>query len=212
MDNLNRLIEKFYQERDWEIKSLNITYLRDTNPANWTANPFAPDRWNCTRVLWQPDSDRLVMSCAATTRPGVSAVDNPMNANGTFCIKHDYLHKNCWEIGRHITRSSNQKALVQCDTLVGTRDSNKDYMLAGDYQYTDANGVNQHTTNNQPVDFAPDRINGYSFGCLVGAYPVTHYTTFMPALINSGLKLFNTGIIYSETWAKFVDRMRYVKS
>ena len=210
MSILNKLIEKYYVEQDWQIQKLNITYLRDCNPDTWKPNSFAPDRWNCTRVLWAPGDRDLIMSCAATTRPGVRAVDRPMNAGGTFSILHNHLHKACWELGKHVTRSSNQSALVQCDTIIGTRDSNKDYMISSDRQFDDAGGVNQHTTNNEAVTYKPDSIGGYSYGCLVGAYPITHYKTFMPALKDSGLKLFNTGIIYKDAWAEFVARQSVI--
>jgi hypothetical protein len=206
MPNLNRLIEQYYREKGWEIQPINITYLRDCEPVNWKPNTFAPDRWNCTRALWKPDSDNLIVSCTATTRPGVRAVDRPMNAGGTFSILHNHLHIGCWELGRHVTRSSNQLALVQCDTIIGTRDGNKDYMITGDRQFSDAGGVNQHTTSNEASSSAPANIGGYSYGCLVGAYPSTHYQTFMPALKASRLKKFNTGIIYKDAWSEFVAR------
>lgn len=206
MANLNQLIEKYYQEKGWAIQKINITYLRDTNPDTWNGNKFAHDRWNCTRALWQPGADDLIMSCAATTRPGVRAVDRPMNAGGTFSILHNHLHIGCWELGRHVTKSSNQSALVQCDTIIGTRDDNKDYMITGDKQFLDAGGVNQHTTNNEAVNFKPYTVGGYSYGCLVGAYPVTHYKVFMPALRDSGLKTFNTGIIFKDSWSEFLAR------
>lgn len=206
MPNLNRLIEQYYRKKNWQIQKINITYLRDTNPDDWSGRNFTPDRWNCTRALWAPGNDKLIMSALATTRPGVKAVNNPMNAGGTFSILHNHLHINCWELGRHVTRSSNQLALVQCDTIIGTRDGNRDYMITGDKQFNDAGGVNQHTTNNAALDYAPERVGGYSYGCLVGAYPVTHYQTFIPALQASGLKTFNTGIIYKDSWAEFIAK------
>jgi hypothetical protein len=206
MPNLNRLIEQYYQEKGWEIQPINITYLRDTNPDDWSGNSFAPDRWNCTRALWQPGDDDLIMSCAATTRPGVRAVDRPMNAGGTFSILHNHLHIGCWELGRHVTKSSNQLALEQCDTIIGTRDGNKDYMITGDRQFSDAGGVNQHTTNNDAVNFKPANIGGYSYGCLVGAFPSTHYKIFMPALQSSGVKKFNTAVIYKDAWSEFMAK------
>lgn len=206
MANLNRLIEKYYREKDWDVQKINITYLRDVEPENWQPNSFAPDRWNCTRVLWQPDSDMLIMSATATTRPGVRAVDRPMNAGGTFSILHNHIHKGCWELGRHITQHSNQLALVQCDTVIGTRDGNRDYMITGDKQFDDAGGVNQHTTSNVAEGNPPDNVGGWSFGCLVGKYPRTHYQTFMPALQASGLKTFNTGIIYKDSWSEFIAK------
>jgi hypothetical protein len=212
MSNLSSWMERFYSDRGWAIQSLNITYLRDCNPDTWEPNKFAPDRWNCTRILWKPGADRLIMSCLATTRPGAKAVDNPMNANGTFSILHNHLHKGCWELGRHITAHSNQSALIQCDTVVGTRDGNRDYMITGDRSYEDAGGVNQHTTNNEPLISAPINIGRYSYGCLVGAYPKTHYGVFMPALKNSGIKLFNTGVIYKDDWAEFTIRQQTIKA
>jgi hypothetical protein len=212
MANLSRSIEQFYSDRGWEIQKLNITYLRDCNPDTWEPNNFAPDRWNCTRVLWVPNSDKLIMSCLATTRPGIRAVDRPMNTNGTFSILHNHLHKACWELGRHVTAHSNQLALVQCDTIVGTRDSNRDYMITGDDSYADSAGVNQHTTNNEPLTSAPSNIGSYSYGCLVGAYPKTHYNVFMPALKSSKIKLFNTGIIYKDAWSEFIIRQQVIKA
>jgi hypothetical protein len=81
-------------------------------------------------------------------------------------------------------------------------------MISGDRQYSDAGGVNQHTTNNKPVNIKPLGIGGFSYGCLVGAFPVTHYNEFMPALIDSGLKTFDTGIIFKDAWSEFIERLK----
>ncbi len=136
-----RALAEYYAENGWRAQPTTITYLEDANPDGWEPLPNQPDKFNDVRILWKPKNEQIIVSCAATVEPGVRAVHNRMNKNGTFAIALDTHFKECWEIGRHITKSSNQWALIQCDTIKGYRDDNEDFIRTGDELYTDGSGA-----------------------------------------------------------------------
>jgi|GEM_PF-7037504 hypothetical protein len=205
-----RALAEFYAENGWRTQPFTITYIEDAHPDTWKPTLNQPDRFNDVRILWKPKEEEIIISCAATTEPGVRAVKNRMNRNGTFAIALDTHFKECWEIGRHITRNSNQWALVQCDQIKGYRDDNEDFIRTGDKLYTDGAGVNQHTTGNSEDSPAPTRVGGHSYGCLVGQHPITHYTKFMPACRDSGQKKFDTVVLDGGKFWKWLQAKNYV--
>ncbi|BAZ39404.1 hypothetical protein NIES4101_53570 [Calothrix sp. NIES-4101] len=205
-------LAEYYAENGWRTQPFTITYIEDANPTTWEPRPNQPDLFNDVRIVWRPKEEEIIVSCAATTEPGIRAVNNPMNRNGTFRIALDTHFKECWEIGRHITRSSNQLALVQCDRILGYRDADRNHIRPGDKLYDDGAGVNHHTTGNSADSPAPDRVGGFSFGCLVGQHPVTHYRKFMPALQDSGQRRFDTVVLNGSKFWKWLQEKDYVLS
>ncbi|MBD2194623.1 MULTISPECIES: hypothetical protein [Calothrix] len=203
-------LAEYYAENGWRTQPLTITYLEDADPNTWEAKPNQPDAWNDVRILWQPKEGKVIVSCSATTEPGIKAVNNPMNSNGTFRIGLDTLFKDAWEVGKHITKSSNQLALVQCGEVLGYRDANKDHIRTGDKTYAGSDfGINQHTTGNSADSPAPDTVGAWSYGCLVGKHPSTHYNLFMPACQESGQTKFDTVVIDASKFQKWLQSKDY---
>ncbi len=204
-----RALAEYYAENGWRTQPTSICYIEDASPVTWEPLPNQPDKFNDVRILWKPKDEEIIVSCAATAEPGVRAVHNRMNRNGTFAIALDTHFKECWEIGRHITRSSNQWALIQCDTIKGYRDDNEDFIRVGDKLYTDGSGVNQHTCGSSANDSAPTYVNGWSYGCLVGQHPSTHYQKFMPALRDSKQKKFDTVVLNGNKFWEWLKSKNY---
>jgi hypothetical protein len=198
----HQALSKYYADNEWRTNKINLAYIRDADPDTFKPTGLQPDKFNCVRIIWSEED--LIMNAAATTRPGVAAIHDRMNKNGTFSIKHDHFHKNGWQVGRHITGSSNQLSLIQVNTLVGTRDNNENYMTSDDRVFTDVSGANHHTTfNNSSQKTPPSRIGKWSYGCLVGQWAITHYRC-MDILQDSGIKLFDCPVIYSGTFDKWL--------
>ena len=198
-----KALQAYYDFKEWRTQPYTITYLENADSDTWEATDHEPNAFNDVRILWQPANESIVLNVRATTQPSPIASRKPINPNGTFQIELDMLFKNCWRIGRHITKNSNQLALVQCDTIWGRRDKNKDNKRIGDKSYDDGGGVNQHTTGNEADDPAPTRIGGWSYGCLVGRSPSNHYRKFMPTLKGSGQKKFDTAVLDGNDFYEF---------
>lgn len=205
-----RALAEYYAENNWRTQPVSICYIEDANPDSWEPLPNQPDKFNDVRILWKPKDEQIIVSCAATTEPGVRAVQNRMNRNGTFALALDTHFKECWEIGRHVTKFSNQWALIQCDTIKGYRDDNEDFMRVGDKLYEDAEGVNQHSCGDSEDSPAPTNVGGWSYGCLVGQHPSTHYQKFMPACRDSGQKKFDTVVLDGGKFWSWLKSKKYV--
>lgn len=203
-------LAEYYAENGWRTQPLSICYIEDADADDWQPRTNEPDKFNDVRILWRPKEEQIVLSCAATTEPGVRAVRNRINRNGTFAIALDTHFKECWEIGRHVTKSSNQWALVQCDEIKGFRDNNEDFIRVGDKLHDDGSGVNQHTCGNSEDSPAPGSVGTWSYGCLVGQHPSTHYKRFMPNLRDSGQKKFDTVVLNGGKFWKWLGSKGYV--
>jgi len=202
-------LKEYYSENGWRTQPYTITYIEDADADTWEAKTDKPDAWNDVRVLWIPAEDKIVMSATATSEPGIKMVENPMNSAGAFRIQLDKLFKECWEIDRHITKYSNQEALVQCDDISGFRDFNKDFKRTGDKLYTGLFCVDQHTTADNAEGDAPITVGGWSAGCLVGCYPSTHYNIFMPHCKGSGQKKFDTVVLDGTKFWNWLKEKSY---
>jgi hypothetical protein len=189
---------RYMQSKGYRILALNIVYIEDVNADTWQPLKGELDKWDDARCIIS-DSGDVLLSCEATTEPGKYYTSNPMNSNGAFRIAFgNYLE--CWKVGDH----KGQLALVQCGTIRGHRDLNKDGFRTGDKIYEGDNfGVNQHTTGNAP-SAAPDLVGRFSAGCLVGRYSSTHYEKFIKICQGMGKDRFDTSIISGDELAAFL--------
>jgi hypothetical protein len=179
---------RYMQSKGYRVLSLNIVYLEDVkNPDTWEPSTGALNTWDDVRCVIRNNGE-ILMSAEASTEPGKYYTENPMNSNGAFRIAFGN-YQDAWKIGKH----HEQLALVQCGTLKGYRDLNKDGKRTDDKIYEgDDFGVNQHTTNN-----APELVGQWSAGCLVGRYPETH-AKFMEICKNMGREKFDTTVIAAD--------------
>lgn len=185
----------YMQEKGFKIRALNIVYFEGINTDLETVNSDEIDLWNDVRAIISNTGD-VFLSCAATTEPGWYYRNNPLNPEGAAQLAFgQYL--DCWQIGDH----RGQDALVQCGNLKVFRDKNKDGSRRGDAIYVGNDfGLNQHTTNN-----APEKVDRWSAGCLVGKYSVTHNSKFMPICRAMGLDTFDSTLIDGSDFAKVGD-------
>ncbi|BAY50177.1 hypothetical protein SAMD00079811_78060 (plasmid) [Scytonema sp. HK-05] len=194
-----RKMIRYMKSKGWRIRPLNIVYLEDANPDTWQPTQGKLDEWDDVRIVVS-DKGEVLLSCEATCEPGTYYTYNPMNPAGAFRIANDIQFLDAWEFGYH----HNQEALVQCGTIIGFRDGNKDGIRVGDAKVQgDDFCVNQHTTGDSPDASAPDKVGRWSAGCLVGRYPSTHYGKFLPLCRQMSLKKFDTAIIPSDSFAEF---------
>lgn len=184
--------------KGYKVRALNIIYFEGVDTDLKTLNADRMNRWNDVRTIISDKGD-VLMASLATTEPGNYYTYNRLNPNGAFRIAFGQ-HLEAWQLGKH----HNQDALVQCGMLKGYRDNNEDGSRAGDILYAgDDFGVNQHTTANSATDQAPSEVGRWSAGCLVGAYPSTHYNSFMPICRAMGLAKFDSTIIDGTEFVKW---------
>jgi hypothetical protein len=177
----------YMKSQGYKIRALNIIYFEGLDPDLATVNSDRLDYWNDVRSIITDDGD-VLMSALATTEPGKHYTYNRMNPKGAFRLAFgQYL--DCWQIGKHFA----QDALVQCGSIKGYRDDNEDGFRTGDkIDVGDYFGVNQHTTSN-----APNTIERWSAGCLVGKNSETH-RRFMAICRSMGLKTFDTTLVAGD--------------
>ncbi len=186
------------RSKGYKVRALNIVYHEGMDTDLIKTNSDSLNRWNDVRSIVTDNGD-VLMASLATSEPGDFYTFNRMNPKGAFRIAFGQ-HLEAWQLGMHFQ----QKALVQCGTIKGYRDDNEDGSRAGDILYSGADyGVNQHTTANDTRNTSPDLVGRWSAGCLVGAYPSTHYNTFLPICRAMGLARFDTTIIDGTDFAKF---------
>lgn len=191
LDQGKRLIA-YLNYLGYPVDAINIVYLEGSDPDSWKAIADPIDKWNDVRILIR-NTGEVLMSCSATTEPGLHYTQNPMNPRGAARIAFGY-HKNCWMLGKHYS----QDALVQASPIKVHRDLNKDGKRTGDKVTAEPGmGLNQHTTSN-----APTNVGRWSAGCLVGRYPATHQR-FMTICRGMGKTRFSTSVIDGSEFAKW---------
>ncbi|WP_414587417.1 hypothetical protein [Scytonema sp. PCC 10023] len=194
----NKLI-RYMKSKGWRIRPLNIVYLEDANADTWQPVKGRLDEWDDVRILVS-HTGVVLMSAEATCEPGAHYTYNPMNPRGAFRTQCDTQFLDAWEFGMH----HRQQALIQCASITGFRDANKDGLRTGDLKVVGPDfGVNQHTTGNNDDDPPPNKIGLWSAGCFVGRWTKTHYNKFLPLVRSMGLKTYDTAIIPADKFAQF---------
>jgi hypothetical protein len=138
----------------------NIVYLEGCD-RDGRLNNDAFNEWNDRRLVIEipNDTPKIVGNWLATTEPGRTYTDNPLNPDGAFRIAFGQYR--AWQFGRH--GRTQYPALVQVSTVFGHRDGNRDGRRTGDLLVSgDGFGINQH--HGWDMEF----VNEASAGCLVG--------------------------------------------
>ena len=133
----------------WFPDKVNLIGIRtnNNNPDTW--NDFIAIEFKGKFYVFQ-----------GTTRPGVYWLQHPMRESGTF-VMIPGQHIDCWKKGLH----NGYPALVQCKTVPGWRDADKDNIVdPGAKVYTDGQGVDIHHAHETVVQNVIDK---YSAGCQV---------------------------------------------
>jgi hypothetical protein len=162
-DLASRIIRQMQRLNMWISrgeKAYNIVYLEGVDE-NGSPNPDALDVWNDRRILIEivADTPKIIKNWLATTEPGAPYTYKPMNSEGAFRIAFGQYRS--WRFGLH--GRSQYPALVQCGSISGYRDKNKDGRRTGDVLVTGSDfGVNQHHGGDS------HNVSFYSAGCLVG--------------------------------------------
>jgi hypothetical protein len=159
-----------------EIKSIYIRngYPFETKPyrinhyGRRNADLKTVDQWNDIRGVAYTDMFGVghCLEFKATTKPGLSGLQNPINKGGTFILMPGF-YQNCWKIGKHnIGKQHEHEALVQNGSGIfkGWRDNNKDgvFDFSGKI-YRDVTGLNDHGART----FDVIRVGGFSLACQV---------------------------------------------
>jgi hypothetical protein len=169
----------------------NIIYLEGADQSG-KPNSDKFNEWNDRRILlelhdWM--TPKIVGNWLATTEPGATYTFNPMNPGGAFRIAFGQYR--AWTFGRH--GRTQYPALVQCGSVSGYRDRNKDGKRTGDKLVTgEGYGINQH--HGWDMEF----VNAASAGCLVGQ-SIEGHQDFMKKLRTDRRYLVNNSYIWHTT-------------
>lgn len=169
----------------------NIIYIEGLNK-NGTVNSNLINEWNDLRTLLVIEfngSAYFTDIWECTINSGLPYTQNPLNPSGAANIvipQQSYA----WSVGRHITKSANQSALVQVKPVAVARDRNKDGRREGDrIEDYEVIGLNQHYGTGSKVDY-------WSAGCLVVKGENVH-SIFMSKIKNDRRYLVNNNYIFS---------------
>ncbi len=193
-DLASRLIRFMLKERYFisrGSKRYNIIYLEGADE-DGSPNSDKFNEWNDRRILLEvPDlvTPKIVGNWLATTEPGATYTFNPMNPGGAFRIAFGQYR--AWAMGKH--GRTQYPALVQCGSVSGYRDRNKDGRRTGDTFVTgEGYGINQH--HGWDMEF----VNAASAGCLVGQ-SIEDHQDFMKKLRGDRRYLVNNSYIWHTT-------------
>lgn len=194
-DSLAPRICRYMQSKGYYISvgasRFNIVYLEGTD-ADGVPNDDTFDQWNDRRLIIEVvgGAVRIIGNWLATTEPGKYYTFNPMNEGGAFRIS--FGQYKAWKFGLH--GRTQYPALVQCDTIVGTRDKNQDGLRTGDKVVSGSDiQVNQH----HGWDEMPS-IGKNSAGCLVGQ-SIEGHQTFLNVLRTDKRYLANPNYVFFTT-------------
>lgn len=150
----------FYLSRG--VDAPNIVYIEGVN-IDGVVNKNYINHWNDIRthlIIEHNGKAYFKNIWEATVNSGQYYTNFPMNPGGAANIKIP-LQAWAWKIGRHITSSANQDALIQVRPVPVLRDKNKDGRSSGDkIEDWDVIGLNQHYGYG-------DTVGRWSAGCLV---------------------------------------------
>jgi len=163
---LNNLNYQIFRNDDNKNYHLNIVGIRNPSPE---PNKFDDEIW----VFWSHDNLWTLKKYKATTDPGLTYLENPLNAAGTAILKENqYIGSYC--LGKH---KGQYEALVQLKPITVIRDFNRDKKLdfSSGKEQTGFFGVNIHRSS--PTGTS-ELINKWSAGCQVFAN-ISEYNEFM---------------------------------
>lgn len=148
------------------VYNLNIIGVRANN--NKVTNRFD----DFIVVIYSTNNkDNCMVAFPATTEPGITYMQNPMNGKGA-AILPEGQYRGTWKWGFH---KNKYRALVQCKPITVYRDKNKDDKYDLDPKTFDKGmfGINIHKAGE-----ASQYVNNWSAGCQVIAKE-TDYNTFI---------------------------------
>lgn len=189
----------YMKDKGWRVRAINIVYLEDANADTWEPYVGELDAWDDVRILIR-ETGEILLSSEATVEPGLYYTQNRLNSAGAFKIDNGKQFKDAWILGAH---NRQYPCLIQAQAISGTRDGNEDGVRVGDIHVTGVFQINQHTTGDSKYADAPAKVGRWSAGCLVGRYASTHYQHFMPTLIGSGMKTFDTAIVAGDDFRAY---------
>ncbi len=161
------MIKKYNaQEIEARMALLGLT-IPDFHLVGVRSHTSIPDKFDDSFYIMK-DHNILGDAMWCTTNPGKDYLLAPMNPKGTFILAADKQYINCFKLGLH----KGKEALIQCSTLLGYRDNDKDeiYEEAGDLITAPADcRVDIHRANDKWTSVLVGR---WSAGCQVIANPI----------------------------------------
>ncbi|MUG91754.1 hypothetical protein F7734_04370 [Scytonema sp. UIC 10036] len=174
-------------------EEVNIIYIRGADESG-KPNGNRINSWSDRRLVLQfrNGNPAIVGNWAATVKPGLPAIKNPLRKTGAAFIEPGQYR--AWRFGTHYGIFGRvEEGLVQVAPVKFRRDTNRDGDVSGEPIQSGSIGLNQHSGSNQPwVDKA-------SYACLAGQSENGHLREFMPQVKSDRRYRQNPNHIFTTT-------------
>ncbi len=168
---------------DQKNYDLNIVGIRNEGAE---PNAFDDEIW----VFWRFENRWTLKKFKATTDPGLTYLEDPLNAAGTAILKEGQ-YKGAWRLGKH---HGKYDALVQASPVTVIRDFNRDnkFDFASGKEQTGIFGINIHRSSATGESLF---VNKWSAGCQVFAR-INEYNEFI-GLVKKAIGEWGNSFTYS---------------
>lgn len=174
-------------------EEVNIIYIRGADEFG-KPNGNRINSWSDRRIILQfrNGNPAIVGNWAATVKPGLPAIKNPLRKTGAAFIEPGQYQ--AWRVGTHHGIFGRvEEGLVQVAPVKFRRDTDRDGDVSGEPIQSGSIGLNQHSGSNQP------RVDKASYACLAGQSENGHLREFMPRVKSDRRYRQNPNHIFTTT-------------
>lgn len=176
--NLASRVYQAMQRKGYQVSQnpgeVNIIYIRGADQFG-RPNGNRINEWSDRRIILQfrLGSPVIVGNWAATVKPGLPAIRNPLGKAGAAFIEPGQYQ--AWQVGMHHGIFGRvESGLVQVAPVKFRRDVNRSGDVNGEPIQSGRIGLNQHSGSNQKY------VDKASYACLAGQSENGHLREFMP--------------------------------
>ncbi|KYC34561.1 hypothetical protein WA1_51135 [Scytonema hofmannii PCC 7110] len=174
-------------------EEVNIIYIRGADEFG-KPNGNRINSWSDRRIILQfrNGNPAIVGNWAATVKPGLPAIKNPLRKTGAAFIEPGQYQ--AWRVGTHHGIFGRvEPGLVQVAPVKFRRDSDRDGDVNNEPIQSGSIGLNQHSGSNQLL------VDKASYACLAGQSENGHLREFMPRVKSDRRYRQNPNHIFTTT-------------
>lgn len=201
--NLASRVYQAMQRKGYQISQnpgeVNIIYIRGADQFG-RPNGNRINEWSDRRIILQFRLGRpvIVGNWAATVKPGLPAIRNPLGKAGAAFIEPGQYQ--AWQVGMHHGIFGRvESGLVQVAPVKFRRSVNRSGDVNGEPIQSGRIGLNQHSGSNQKY------VNKASYACLAGQSENGHLDEFMPRVKSDPRYRQNPNYIFTTTILDVTD-------
>jgi len=195
--NLANRVYKTMQTKGYQLfkgeGEVNIIYLRGVDK-DGKRNSNAINEWSDRRLvlIFRNGQPTIVGNWAATVKPGIPAIRNPLGKAGAAFIEPGQYQ--AWRVDTHHGIFGRvEEGLVQVAPVKFRRDVNRDGNVDGEPIQSGMIGLNQHSGSDQL------KVDQASYACLAGQSESGHLREFMPLVKSDPRYRQNRSFLFTTT-------------